>query len=70
MGQNVLHFFCCKEAVMEQGSKVRVLLVDDNFMVRQMMRDILQPHPDIEVVGEASDGHEALPPFLYSTLSY
>ena len=44
---------------MEQGSKVRVLLVDDNFMVRQTMRDILRPHHDIEVVGEASDGHEA-----------
>ena len=44
---------------MEHGSKVRVLLVDDNFMVRQTMRDILQPHPDIEVVGEASDGQEA-----------
>lgn len=44
---------------MEQGSKVRVLLVDDNFLVRQTMRDILRPHPDIEVVGEASDGREA-----------
>ena len=45
---------------MEPGSKVRVLLVDDNFMVRQTMRDILQRHPDIEVVGEASDGDEAV----------
>ena len=45
---------------MEPGSKVRVLLVDDNFLVRQTMRDILQPHPDIEVVGEASDGDEAV----------
>jgi DNA-binding NarL/FixJ family response regulator len=36
-----------------------VLLVDDNFLVRQTMRDILQPHPDIEVVGEASSGEEA-----------
>ena len=37
-----------------------MLLVDDNFLVRQTMRDILQPHPDIEVVGEASDGNEAV----------
>jgi DNA-binding NarL/FixJ family response regulator len=44
---------------MEPESTVRVLLVDDNFMVRQTMRDILKPHPDIEVVGEASDGDEA-----------
>jgi CheY-like chemotaxis protein len=28
---------------MEPGSKVRVLLVDDNLMVRQTMRDILHP---------------------------
>ena len=45
---------------MEPGRKVRVLLVDDNFMVRQTMRDILQPYADIEVVGEASDGDEAI----------
>ena len=45
---------------MEPGSKVRVLLVDDNFLVRQTMRNILQPHADIEVVGEASDGDEAV----------
>jgi DNA-binding NarL/FixJ family response regulator len=37
-----------------------VLLVDDNSMVRQTMRDLLQPHADIEVVGEASDGDEAV----------
>jgi DNA-binding NarL/FixJ family response regulator len=60
ISQTVLDFSAVWRAVMEQGSKVRVLLVDDNFMVRQTMRDILQPYPDIEVVGEASDGHEAL----------
>jgi len=59
IGHIGLDFYRCKEAVMEQGSKVRVLLVDDNFLVRQTMRDILRPHPDIEVVGEASDGREA-----------
>jgi DNA-binding NarL/FixJ family response regulator len=58
--QNGLHLDQCREAVMEPGSKVRVLLVDDNFMVRQTMRDILQSHSDIEVVGEASDGDEAV----------
>ena len=45
---------------MEPESKVRVLLVDDNSLVRQTMRDILQPHSDVEVVGEASDGQEAV----------
>lgn len=45
---------------MEIGSKVRVLLVDDHLMVRQTLRSILQPHPNIEVVGEAGDGDEAV----------
>ena len=45
---------------MEEESKVRVLLVDDQFIVRQTLRCILQPYRDIEVVGEASNGHEAV----------
>ena len=45
---------------MEHERKVRVLLVDDHFIVRQTMRCILQSYGDIEVVGEASDGTEAI----------
>lgn len=45
---------------MEHERKVRVLLVDDHFIVRQTMRCILQSYDDIEVVGEASDGTEAI----------
>ena len=45
---------------MEHERKVRVLLVDDHFIVRQTMRCILQSYRDIEVVGEASDGTEAI----------
>ena len=45
---------------MEQTRTVRVLLVDDLFIVRQTLRCILQPYPDIEVVGDASDGNEAV----------
>jgi DNA-binding NarL/FixJ family response regulator len=41
-------------------NKVRVLIVDDHFIVRQTMRCILAHHPNIEVVGEASDGDEAI----------
>jgi len=37
-----------------------VLLVDDHLLVRQTLRSILQPHPNIEVVGEAGDGDEAV----------
>jgi len=39
---------------------IRVLLVDDERLVRRGFRMILGAEPDIEVVGEAGDGHEAL----------
>lgn len=42
------------------GSKVRVLLVDDQPSVRRTLCHILQSYPNIEVVGEASDGDEAV----------
>ncbi len=41
-------------------SKVRVLIADDHAIVREGVRLILQAQPDMEVVGEASDGREAL----------
>ena len=44
----------------QSNAKVRVLLVDDHAMVRQGLRSILESYPDIEVVGEASDGEEAV----------
>jgi DNA-binding NarL/FixJ family response regulator len=39
---------------------VRVLLADDQELVRTGLRTILDAQPDIEVVGEASDGREAV----------
>jgi DNA-binding NarL/FixJ family response regulator len=39
---------------------IRVLLVDDQALVRTGFRMILQDEPDIEVVGEAADGRAAL----------
>lgn len=39
---------------------IRVLLVDDQALVRSGFRVILETEPDIEVVGEAADGHEAV----------
>jgi PAS domain S-box-containing protein len=41
-------------------SRWRILLVDDHAMVRQGLRSILETYPDIEVVGEAADGMEAV----------
>ncbi|MGA9582865.1 MAG: response regulator transcription factor [Allosphingosinicella sp.] len=39
---------------------IRVVLVDDQTLVRQGIRGLLELVPDIKVVGEASDGEEAL----------
>jgi DNA-binding NarL/FixJ family response regulator len=39
---------------------VRVLIVDDQALVRTGFRMILEAEPDLEVVGEASDGGEAV----------
>ncbi len=41
---------------MEMGNKIRVLLVDDHEMVRMGLATFLETEPDIEVIGEASDG--------------
>jgi DNA-binding NarL/FixJ family response regulator len=39
---------------------VSVLLVDDEPLVRAGLRAVLQAQPDIEVVGEAADGLQAI----------
>jgi DNA-binding NarL/FixJ family response regulator len=39
---------------------IRVLLVDDQALLRKGFRMILEEEPGIEVVGEASDGDEAI----------
>ena len=39
---------------------IRVLIVDDQQMIREGIGLILRSHPDIEVVGEAANGREAL----------
>ncbi len=41
-------------------SLVRVLLVDDHAILRAGLRALLAGHADIEVVGEAGDGAEAI----------
>jgi RNA polymerase sigma factor (sigma-70 family) len=43
-----------------KASAIRVLIVDDYPVTRQGIRTILEQAPDIEVVGEATDGTEAM----------
>ena len=45
---------------MVQAVHIRALLADDQEMVRQALRRALQDYPNIEVVGEASNGEEAV----------
>ena len=41
-------------------NRIRVLLVDDHVMMRQGLRSVLDNYPDVELLGEAGDGLEAL----------
>lgn len=40
--------------------KIRILLADDHVVFREGMRSLLERYSDLEVVGEASDGTEAV----------
>jgi DNA-binding NarL/FixJ family response regulator len=42
------------------GEPARLVLVDDHELARDGLRDILTDVPDLEIVGEAADGREAL----------
>ncbi|MCA1906176.1 MAG: response regulator transcription factor [Desulfarculus sp.] len=41
-------------------NKIRVLIADDHAVVRSGLRQLMADQPDLEVVGEAGDGREAL----------
>lgn len=41
-------------------NKIRVLIADDHAIVREGLRTLIEAQPDIEVVGEATNGEEAL----------
>lgn len=40
--------------------RVRVLIADDHAGVREELRELIAEQPELEVVGEAADGAEAL----------
>lgn len=45
---------------MSSSSPIRVMIVDDHGMVRRGLATILRVKPDLELVGEATSGEEAL----------
>jgi DNA-binding NarL/FixJ family response regulator len=46
--------------------RTRFLIVDDNDLVRQSLRTVLQANPEWEIAGEASNGQDALEIFKAS----
>jgi DNA-binding NarL/FixJ family response regulator len=40
--------------------KIKVMIVDDNEVVREGLKSILEPQVDIDVIGEAVDGLDAV----------
>ncbi len=50
-------------AISDEGHtrvKIRVLLADDHAVLREGMRSLIEQEEDLEVVGEAGDGEEAV----------
>jgi len=45
---------------MSKTTPIRVMLVDDHSMVRRGLTAFLKSSPDLEIVGEARDGREAI----------
>ncbi|MDP9223841.1 MAG: response regulator transcription factor [Actinomycetota bacterium] len=46
--------------MMDIDQKIRVVLIDDHDLLRRGIRTMLESEGDIEIVGEASDGMDAL----------
>ncbi|MCP4426388.1 MAG: response regulator transcription factor [Chloroflexi bacterium] len=42
------------------SKKIRILIADDHAIVRYGVRQLLEAEPDIEIVGEAIDGNQAV----------
>src|SRR5713226_896230 len=41
-------------------AKIRIILADDHTLFRQAIRTLISAEPDMEVVGEASNGGDAV----------
>ncbi|MFU8771602.1 MAG: response regulator transcription factor [Anaerolineales bacterium] len=49
-----------ERALMDNSDKISIIMVDDHAIVRQGLRAFLQSKADMEVIGEASNGEEAI----------
>jgi two-component system response regulator NreC len=42
------------------GQRIRLLIVDDHAILRQALRQLLEQHAELEIIGDASSGREAI----------
>ena len=59
----------------ENTTKIGALIVDDEELARQVLRELVQTHPEIEILAECANGFEAVkavaehqPQLLFSQL--
>ncbi len=45
---------------MSQQARIRAVIADDEDLARQIIREMLQKHPEVEIVGECSNGFDAV----------
>jgi two-component system LytT family response regulator len=45
---------------MKLDAKIRVVIVDDEDLARQIIREMLKPHAEMEIVAECANGFEAV----------
>ncbi len=45
---------------MTNATRIRALVIDDEPLARDMIRELLEADPDAEVIGECANGHEAV----------
>ena len=48
---------------MEQASRIRILCVDDHPLLREGIGAVIKSQPDMHLVGEAANSHEAMEQF-------
>ena len=58
--RNKLVYNWCREMTKNSATKIKVLLAEDHILVREGTRELVRHEPDMDVVGEAGDGEEAI----------
>jgi len=46
--------------VTSQETKIRAIIIEDEELARQLLRELLRRHPEVEVVGECANGFDAV----------